>query len=186
MAAAFLLSACKDAAAPAAAPKAAAAPVSLETIAAEATGITVGSAMSARTVYVFFDPQCPHCAALWQAAKPLKSQAKFVWIPVRVMGDTSLAQGAAILKAKDPAQAMDEHETAMAAGNKNAALAAPDSDAEKQSVSKNTALMTRLGFESVPTIVAKHAQSQQAVKHEGSLPTAGLAALLGLQAPAGS
>ena len=47
-------------------------PVSLAAIEAEARGFTVGSPMSARTVYVFFDPQCPHCAALWEAAKPLK------------------------------------------------------------------------------------------------------------------
>jgi thiol:disulfide interchange protein DsbG len=180
------LAGCKDSTPPAAAPRAQAAPVSVEAIASEATGITVGSSMSVRTVYVFFDPQCPHCAALWQAAKPLKSQAKFVWIPVRLLGDASLDQGAALLKAADPAQAMDEHESAVAAGRKDAPAAPADADAQKNAVRKNTELMTRLRFESVPTIVAKHAQTQQVVTREGSLPTAELAALLGLQVPAGS
>ena len=100
--AALLLAGCKDApsSAPvAAAPAANATPVSLDTIAAEAQGFSVGSTMSTRTVYVFFDPQCPHCAALWVAAKPLKSQARFVWIPVGLIGDKSVAQGATILAA---------------------------------------------------------------------------------------
>jgi len=71
--------------------------------------------MSARTVYVFFDPQCPHCADLWESAKPLKAQAKFVWIPVGLVSKASTAQGATLLAAADPAAAMEAHETSMRA-----------------------------------------------------------------------
>src|SRR5213592_1849296 len=90
LAAAALLSACSKedsspAAAGAAAPQASSQAVTLEAIQSGAQGFTVGSPMSARTVYVFFDAQCPHCGALWEAAKPLKSQAKFVWIPVGIL-----------------------------------------------------------------------------------------------------
>ena len=103
LAASLLLSGCKDSPQPPSDAKAAATvPVSLAAIQAEAAGFTQGSAISARTVYVFFDPQCPHCAALWKAAKPLRSQAKFVWIPVALMNKTSEAQGATLLAAKDP------------------------------------------------------------------------------------
>src|SRR6187431_2573519 len=114
LAASLLLSGCKDSSQPpsdATAP--ATVPVSIPAIEAEAVGFTQGSSMSARTVYVFFDPQCPHCAALWIAAKPLRSQAKFVWIPVALMNKTSETQGAALLAAKDPVSAMDEHEASM-------------------------------------------------------------------------
>jgi thiol:disulfide interchange protein DsbG len=114
LAAGLALAACKDSPEPpaaggAAAAKAETAAVSIPAIEAEAHGITVGSAMSARTVYVFFDPQCPHCAALWQSAKPLKSQAKFVWIPVKLLNNTSHTQGAALLAAKDPVAALDDN-----------------------------------------------------------------------------
>jgi thiol:disulfide interchange protein DsbG len=187
LAASLVLVACKDSSTPAsAAPEAAAksdtAAVSIPAIEAEAHGITVGSPMSARTVYVFFDPQCPHCAALWQAAKPLKSQAKFVWIPVRLLNNTSQTQGAALLAAKDPVAAMDEHETAILAQQKGEV--AGDGEAQKETVVKNTALFNRFGFQSVPSIVAKHAQTGALVVHEGSLSTADLAGLLGLSAPA--
>lgn len=186
--AALALAACKDSTPPAGAPgapaeKAAAAstPVSIEAITAEAQGFSVGPSMAARTAYVFFDPQCPHCAALWMAAKPLKTQTRFVWIPVGVLNEASTKQGAALLAAADPIAAMDEHEASMRA--KGGGISAGGSDAQRAAVGKNTALMNRFGFGSVPTIVGKHAQSGELVVVEGSVPTATLAAKLGLQAP---
>ena len=183
--ASLLLSACKDAPAPSAGSQPAAkAPVTTAAIEAEAKGFTVGSTMSTRTVYVFFDPQCPHCAVLWQSAKPLKSQAKFVWLPVGIINKTSVSQGATILAAKDPIAAMDEHENSILA-KQGGISASGDNDAQKAIIEKNTALLNRFGFASIPTIVALHAQTGALVTREGALPTAELAALLGLQAPAG-
>jgi thiol:disulfide interchange protein DsbG len=158
-------------------------PVSIAAIAAEAKGFTVGTPMSTRTVYVFFDPQCPHCAVLWQAAKPLKSQTKFVWIPVGLINPSSTAQGATLLAAKDPVALMDEHETSMLA-KRGGISAGSDIDAQKVIVAKNTELMNRFGFTSIPSIVAMHAQTGAQVSREGGLPTVELAAFLGLQAPA--
>jgi thiol:disulfide interchange protein DsbG len=183
LAASLSLTACKESP-NTSAPSTAAAktPVSIAAIEAEAHGFVVGSPMSARTVYAFFDPQCPHCATLWQTAKPLKSQAKFVWIPVALIGKTSEGQGAAILAAKDPVAAMDEHEASMSE-KRGGISAMGDVDAQRAEVVKNTALMNRFGFESVPSIVAKHAQTGVLLTHEGALPTAELAGFLGLQAP---
>jgi thiol:disulfide interchange protein DsbG len=162
--------------------KTAAAPVSMATMAAEATGFTVGSQMSARTVYVFFDAQCPHCGDLWNAAKPLRSQAKFVWIPVGIINPSSTSQGATLLAAADPAASMDEHEASLLA-KQGGISASGNLDTQKASVAKNTALMNRFGFASIPTIIGTHAQTGALVTKEGSMPTAALASLLGLQAP---
>jgi thiol:disulfide interchange protein DsbG len=181
IAASLLLAACNDAPSTATG-KAASTPVSIAAIATEAKGFTVGTPMSARTVYVFFDAQCPHCAVLWQAAKPLKSQAKFVWIPVGIINPSSTAQGATLLAAKDPVALMDEHETSMLA-KRGGISAGGDIDAQKAVVAKNTELMNRFGFSSIPSIVATHAQSGALVSREGGLPTAELAAFLGLQPP---
>lgn len=183
MAATLLLTACQDTPAPDAKAKAGTTAVSTAVVAAEAKGFSVGSTLSTRTVYVFFDAQCPHCNALWVAAKPLKSQAKFVWIPVGILNASSTAQGATLLAAKDPAAAMDEHEASMQAKG-GGISAGSDIAAQKEMVAKNTDLLTRLGFGSIPTIIGTHAQSGALVTQEGSLPTAALAALLGLQVPA--
>ena len=163
--------------------KSATAPVSMAAMAEQATGFTVGSQMSARTVYVFFDAQCPHCGALWNAAKPLRSQAKFVWIPVGIINPSSSAQGATLLAATDPVAAMDEHEASLLA-KQGGISAAGNLDLQKASVAKNTELMTRFGFASVPVIIGTHAQTGALVTQEGAMPTAALANLLGLQVPA--
>jgi thiol:disulfide interchange protein DsbG len=183
LAAGLLLAGCNDAPDAAAGKAATTTPVSTAVIAAEATGFIAGSQMSQRTVYVFFDAQCPHCAALWAAAKPLKSQAKFVWIPVGILNAASTAQGATLLAAGDPVAAMDEHEASLKAG-RGGISAGANADTQKDAVAKNTALMTRLGFSSIPSIVGTHAQTGALVKQEGSVPTAALANLLGLQVPA--
>jgi thiol:disulfide interchange protein DsbG len=178
----LLLSGCKDAAGPSAGGGESKAPVTVAAIQAEAKGFTVGAPMAARTVYVFFDPQCPHCAALWQSAKPLKSQAKFIWIPVGIIGKSSIAQGSTILAAKDPVAAMDENEASVL--NKQGGIAASgDTDSQKAAVEQNTTLFNRFGFASVPTIVALNAQTGAMVTNEGAMPTADLAKLLGLEIP---
>ncbi len=179
------LAACKDAPAPGGRASAApATPVTVAAVAAEAKGFTVGSEMSVRRVFVFFDPQCPHCAALWQAAKPLKSQARFIWIPVGIINATSTAQGAALLAASDPVAAMDAHEASLTA-RQGGISAQGGADAQKAAVAGNTQLFNRFGFSSVPTIVANHAQTGALVVQEGAMPAAALAAALGLQPPAG-
>ena len=183
LAASLLLAGCKDAPDTPATKAAAPTPVSTAVIAAEAKGFIAGSQMSARTVYVFFDAQCPHCAALWAAAKPLKSQAKFVWIPVGILNAASTSQGATLLAAGDPVAAMDEHEASMKAG-RGGISAASSIDPQKDAVAKNTALMTRMGFSGIPSIVGTHAQTGAVVSQEGALPTAALAELLGFQVPA--
>lgn len=157
--------------------------LSIDAITAGSKGFTVGSPMSARTVYVFFDTQCPHCSALWYAAKPLKSQAKFVWIPVGILNAASTSQGATILASADPAAAMEAHEASMM--SKGGGISATsNADSQKDAIRKNTELMTSFGFASIPSIVAKHAQTGELVKQEGAMSTAALAAFLGLQAPA--
>lgn len=187
IAAVAALTACKDAPAPtapggstAAAPAAApaSAELSIDTITAQTQGFSVGPAMSARVAYVFFDPQCPHCAALWNAARPLKSQARFVWIPVSIINTNSTLQGAAILAAQDPATAMDGHEAAMRE-KRGGILPQGENAPQKDAIKRNTELFNKFQFQSVPVIVTKNAQGA-VVKREGSMPTEALAAFLGI------
>jgi thiol:disulfide interchange protein DsbG len=180
LAAAAALSACKDAppGAGGASSPAAARAVSIEAIEQQARGFSVGPPMSARVVHVFFDPQCPHCAALWQAAKPLKAQARFVWVPVAVLNGNSLAQGAALLAAPDPVAAMDAHEQSLDE-KRGGILPTAAADAQKDSVTRNTKLLDGLGIASVPTLVMK--QGDTAKVQEGSMPTDALARWIGVQ-----
>ncbi|MEJ5991258.1 DsbC family protein [Ramlibacter sp. PS3R-8] len=179
---AALLAACgkETETAPAAQPAAGSTPVSVDTIAAQAKGFSVGSSMASRVVYVFFDAQCPHCAALWDASRPLRSQARFVWIPVGLINEKSFAQGATILVASDPAAAMDEHEAALRAQQGGISAMGV---AGRDVVKRNTELMNSFGFGGVPTIVWKDPKTGAVQTIEGSLPAAALAKRLGFSAP---
>jgi thiol:disulfide interchange protein DsbG len=173
-----------DAKAPAATPAPSAQAIStaqaFEAVAAQGKGFSVGAVMSAHTVYVLFDPQCPHCGHLWQAALPLHSKAKFVWIPVALMNGKSAAQGAALLTAGNPVEAMTEHEKSILAGTGGMSASASIPADIEQNIKKNTELLNSLGADSVPYIVAKNARTGQTVVNSGALDTPALAKLMGM------
>lgn len=150
---------------------------------AEVRGFTVGALMSANPVYVFFDPQCPHCAKLWDAAKPLHSKVKFVWAPVALLNASSLPQGAAILGAADPVAAMNEHEGSLLA--KKGGISAPGTPPADlaQAIKTNTGLMEAFGATGVPFTVARNLRTGQMAKGDGSMSTADLAKLIGVDGP---
>lgn len=153
---------------------------SLDMIAATGKGFTVGALMSAQTVYVLFDPQCPHCGHLWQASLPLHTKVKFVWLPVAFNTGKSLAQAAALITASNPTEAMTAHEQSLLSGQGGmAASSSVPSDIEA-AIKNNTALLNSMGVESVPFLIAKHRSSGQLVSHNGALDTQALSTLLGV------
>ena len=154
-----------------------------DTVAAQGKGFTVGAVMAAQTVYVLFDPQCPHCGHLWNAALPLQKKAKFVWVPVAIMNGKSATQGAALITSTNPAEVMTAHEASILAGTGGMVAPINASTDVEDAIKANTKLFTSLGIESVPYLVAKNAQTGQAVTHSGAMDTAALAGLLGLAAP---
>ena len=156
--------------------------ISLDIVASEAKGFTVGPMMSAIVAYVFFDPQCPHCSHLWVASLPLQKKARFVWIPVGLINSTSAAQGATLLSAADPAKAMSEHETSMVANQGGIGTSSSVTEEAKQAVAANTALFNNLGLEGVPFTIVKNARTGAPVTRGGSMDTATLAALIGIDA----
>lgn len=157
--------------------------ISLETIQTQTRGFVAGSVMSANTVYVFFDSQCPHCSRLWEASTPLHRKVKFVWIPVGVINSSSTSQGAALLTAANPVDLMTEHETSLLAGRGGVSASSSIAPEIFQAIKTNTQAWTGFGGESVPFIVAKNLKTGQLVSREGALTTDALAAFLGLDFP---
>lgn len=184
--AALALSACNEGQAPGGASKAPAAPAAAAPIAnaydaaAKGAGFTVGSLMATRQIYVFFDPQCPHCGHLWEAAKPLTNQLRMVWIPVGFISARSTTQGAALLAASDPMTAMSAHEQSLLA--QKGGMIPPDNlPAElTDKVKANTKLWQQLGGESVPMVIFKNPATGEAGKFAGALDTQGLKRLVGI------
>ena len=120
----------------------------------DAKGFTAGNPNAERTVYVMFDPQCPHCGEVWQSTHQLWREAKFVWIPVGLINADSALQGAAILASQTPIGAMESQEQLLANGAgglqvKNQILPADI----KAAVSQNSLLLASFGAVQVPFIV---------------------------------
>jgi thiol:disulfide interchange protein DsbG len=149
-------------------------------LAKEGRGFTAGSIMSNNTVYVLFDPQCPHCGHLWEQALPLQKKVKFVWMPVAFIGPKSAPQGAALLGAANPVEAMTAHEASILAGTGGTAASSSIPDDIAAAIKKNTDLFNSMGVESVPYIVAKNASTGAVVTNAGALETTALEQFLGL------
>jgi len=154
---------------------------SYDMVAASSKGFTVGALMSAQPVYVLFDPQCPHCGRLWQASLPLHDKLKFVWIPISFNPTKSVPQGAALLAAANPVEAMNAHEQSLLAGTGGMAASADVPDEIKQAITSNTQLLNRLGVDSVPFLIGKHRKTGEIVTFNGAMETAALANLLGVE-----
>jgi thiol:disulfide interchange protein DsbG len=165
-----------SAAAPAAKPSAQEA----YTLAAQGNGFAVGPVMAANTVYVFFDPTCPHCAALWDNAKPLAHRLKIVWIPIGWLQRSSEPQAATILSAPDPVAAMTENEVSVKQRAGGITVSGSLSDDVIAKVKANTDLFKKLGEESVPLIVFKNGKTGQHGTVAGAVPTEQLAAMAGV------
>ena len=156
---------------------------SVEIVAAQASGFTVGAMMAANPVYVFFDPQCPHCGRLWEASLPLQKKAKFVWIPVNLLNASSGPQGAVLLSSDDPGKSMALHEASMRANQGGISAASGIKPEMEKAVKKNLLLFNRLGIEGVPFTIARNARTGLTVSRGGDMNTAALAELIGVDPP---
>lgn len=145
----------------------------------QARGFAVGLD-GAPTAYVFFDPQCPHCGHLWNAATPLLDRVRMVWLPVAFISPQSKPQGALLITAADPLATMTAHETSLLAGQ--GGLAIPERTAPELSnaIDTNTDLLGRMGADSVPFLIARNANGLVQT-HAGAMDTAALATWLGVQ-----
>lgn len=113
-----------------------------------------------KKLFVFFDPQCPHCAKLWENFQdPSLKDVNVVWIPVAVINEKSQDQGASLLTSNDPVSLLKEHESLMVdkkfdeANAKFDALTKGISKAKEEDVLQNTQLFMKTGATGVPLIL---------------------------------
>lgn len=160
-----------------------AAPQALDVLAAQGKGFTAGALMAANPVYVLFDPQCPHCGHLWESSLPLHGKVKFVWLPVSLLNAKSTPQGAAILSASNPVEAMTAHEKSLLASQGGISASSSVAPEVEAAIKANTALLDRLGATSVPFVVARNQRTGAVVTAAGAMSTETLTGFLGLAQP---
>lgn len=114
--------------------------------------IADGKPDAPRTVYLFSDPNCPYCNMFWQQARPWVEAGKVQLrhIMVGIIREDSPGKSAALLAAKDPAKALQQHEKAGKASSLKALDKIPE-NVQKQ-LDSNLALMEELGLAATPAI----------------------------------
>ena len=158
-----------------------AATLSIESVASNTHGFNAGNVLSARKIYIFFDPQCPHCGELWKAAKPLQSSAHFIWIPVGLLTpEKSALQSAYLLGSQNAVREMDDHEALLDArkGGLEVSAAQTPENAVSQ-VKANTEYFLRLNLDSVPFAVYQGPGGEM-LTFSGALTTDALKERLGI------
>jgi thiol:disulfide interchange protein DsbG len=143
------------------------------------SGFTVGPIVAANTIYVLFDPQCPHCAELWTASQPLIGKLKMVWMPVAFLHHSSAPQGALLLSASNPAATMSEHEALLSSRKGGLPVPAEVDAGLIAKVKANTELLQKLGVDSVPFIVYRNRKTGAYGSHAGSVSTEQLLQMVG-------
>lgn len=73
---------------------------------------SISEGTGGRTLYVFFDLNCPYCHHLYDDLQPLigPNSLKVAWIPVGILTLSSYGKAAAVLEAADPALALEQAE----------------------------------------------------------------------------
>jgi thiol:disulfide interchange protein DsbG len=113
---------------------------------------------SAHVMYVFFDPNCPYCHKVYEMLRPhvKRGDVELRWVVIGNLMTTSTGKAAAILEAKDPAEAFyrNEREFSQATGNFGGIEEEPAPHEETiRRLNANLALLNRTGFDAVPALL---------------------------------
>lgn len=121
-------------------------------------------------LYVFFDANCPFCNLTWKALQPYEKIGLQVrWIPVAVLGETSMPKAIEIMAAADKTAAfrkMEENSGKGGAPEAQFSAAAKPEIAGK--ITNNGELMEKLGIRGTPGMVWKDKNGKMNVK--GGMP----------------
>lgn len=117
--------------------------------------IVDGNKDAKRVVYTFTDPNCPYCNKFWNDARPWIKTGKVQirHIMVGIINDTSAGKAAALLSAKDPQAALNQHEQQHASGGIKPLRQIPPN--MRTQLDSNQKLMQQLGFFATPTVFFK-------------------------------
>lgn len=128
--------------------------------------VVEGAASPKNVIYVFVDANCPYCHYTWKALQPYeKAGLQVRWIPVAVLGPTSLPKAVEVLAAPDKTavfRRMEENQGKQWTPWQHAADPAQAALAER--IHGNGALMEAFGITGTPGIVWKDRQGKVKIK----------------------
>ena len=149
-------------------------------LAKEAKGISIGPGVSDYTVFVMFDPQCLHCARLWEESKALTGTVKFVWVPVKFLDGSDKSQSALLLGSSTPVEDMDRLMSSVLARTTSTSPQEAVPPYLEASIKSNTELINRFHVLAVPYVVARNQTTSEYVARQGGMSNEMLKRFLGI------
>ena len=118
--------------------------------------VAEGAEPPERVAYVFTDMACPYCAELWENMQPMiQNPANTLQVRHIIVGlinpKRSFTQGAAVLAAANPADALARHESQFKQGGIRPLEPVPP--AVRSQIHNNTGLMIGLGLQGTPALI---------------------------------
>lgn len=125
----------------------------------KASSVTSGTTKDPKQViYVFIDPNCIFCHYFWKLSQAYEKKGLQVkYLPVAFLKQDSLGKAAALLEAKDGAQALKKHETTFVAQKEEGGIT-PLKNPKPETltaIQTNADLMRKFGMKGTPGIVYK-------------------------------
>jgi thiol:disulfide interchange protein DsbG len=145
-----------------------------------AKGISIGPKVSDYTVFVMFDPQCLHCARLWEESKGLANTIKFMWVPVSFFDGKSKAQSAMLLGSTSPQETMDLVMSTVLARSGTTSPQDAVPPYLEAIIKSNTDLINRFHVLAVPYVVARNQTTSEYVARQGGMSREMLKRFLGI------
>ena len=110
-------------------------------------GIATQDGMITPSLYVFFDPNCPYSAKLWQRqvnGRPF-GEIPAVWVPVTFMSQTSVGKAVALLRANSKTELARNFTEAKLDLREGAATPVAHTQAEWLALGRTKAVWNKLG-----------------------------------------
>lgn len=128
----------------------------------EATPVLVGDAKAPAEITVLLDVNCGYCKLMHRLVQPAiaAGELRVRYIPVGILGPTSVDKASALMQSKDPLAFM----------NAAATTGAPEASSAKEFTAKvqaNTDLMKKYGFNGTPAVFYKAKQGDTLVVSTG-------------------
>lgn len=129
----------------------------LEKVVSDDTILTEGDEDAEKELWVFFDPNCPHCHTIWETTRGFidSGELKVNWMPVAFLSNTSAGKVARFWQAEDQIATFNESEAKFDQGGAEPLNSDEITSETREMLEKNLDYMRDFGSNGTPTVVYK-------------------------------
>ena len=130
----------------------------LEKVIGDNTILTEGAEDAEKELWVFFDPNCPHCHTIWQTTRSFidSGELKVHWMPVAFLSNTSAGKVAKFWQAEDQVAVFNESEAQFNQGGSTPLRSSEITRETREMLETNLDYMGDFGSNGTPTVVYKN------------------------------